>query len=51
MIDMCMRQKDCVDLGGIERKVLIVHLTQTARPLIHAAVHKIAVVAHMKQIA
>ena len=51
VINMCVRQKDRLDLGGIERKVLIVHLAQTARSLIHAAVHKIPVIAHMKQIA
>ena len=51
VVDVRVRQKDRLDLRRVERERLIVHLAQTARPLIHAAVHKIFAIARMDQIA
>ena len=51
VVDVRMSQKDRLNLGGIEREILVVHLTQAARSLIHTAVYEIPVIAHMNQIA
>ena len=51
VVDMCVCQKDRINLRRIERERLVVHLTQTARPLIHSAIHQVSVIAYMNQIA
>ena len=51
VVDMRVRQKNRLNLSGIEREILVVHLTQTTRSLIHAAVHEISVIPHMEQVA
>ena len=50
VINVRVRQENRLNLGGIERKILVVHLAQTACSLIHTAVHKIPVIAHMEQV-
>ena len=49
VIDVRVGQKDRIDLSGVEREWLIVHLAQSTRALIHTAVHQILMIARMNQ--
>ena len=49
VIDVRVGQKNRIDLSGVEREWLIVHLAQPTRTLIHTAVHQILMIARMNQ--
>ena len=50
MVDMCMRQKNGTNFGGIKGKDFIIQLSNALCPLEHTAIHQKAVISDLQEI-